>query len=312
MRAAVRRQADHGNKRRNYDEPVPNALVVPRTLDPVRDANDDRGRAFSTLFRLLGAGVVAGVLVAFIALPGVGSAGLTARDAANNFENMDSRMSTASPSERTVVYDANGKQVASFFDKYRESVRLDQIAPIMRQAIVDIEDSRFYQHGALDMKGTVRALASNVESEQTQGGSTLTQQYVKNMLVDSATTEAEYAEVTAPTVGRKLRELRYALDVEQRMTKDEILQGYLNVAYFSVAHTACRPPPSATSASPPTSSTWSRPRCWPASRRTRPRSTRSATPRTRATAATSSSTGCSSSGTSPRSRPTTPPPSPSR
>ncbi|MDL4773377.1 MULTISPECIES: penicillin-binding protein [Thermomonosporaceae] len=199
----------------------------------MRDANDDRGRAFSTLFRLLGAGVVAGVLVAFIALPGVGSAGLTARDAANNFENMDSRMSTASPSERTVVYDANGKQVASFFDKYRESVRLDQIAPIMRQAIVDIEDSRFYQHGALDMKGTVRALASNVESEQTQGGSTLTQQYVKNMLVDSATTEAEYAEVTAPTVGRKLRELRYALDVEQRMTKDEILQGYLNVAYFS-------------------------------------------------------------------------------
>ncbi len=183
--------------------------------------------------RLLGAGVVAGVLVAFIALPGVGSAGLTARDAANNFEDMDSQLKTTPPSEKTVVYDAGGKPVATFFDKYRESVRLDQVAPIMRTAMIDIEDSRFYEHGALDLKGTIRALASNVESDQTQGGSTLTQQYVKNLLVDSAKTEEEYREVTAPTVGRKLRELRYALDLEQRMTKDQILEGYMNVAYFS-------------------------------------------------------------------------------
>ncbi len=213
--------------------PVPNALVVPRTLEPVRVAKSDRGKALSTLFRLLVAGVVAGVLVAFIALPGVGSAGLTARDAANNFEDMDSQLKTTPPSEKTVMYDAGGKPVATFFDKYRESVRLDQVAPIMRTAMIDIEDSRFYEHGALDLKGTIRALASNVESEQTQGGSTLTQQYVKNLLVDSATTQEEYREVTAPTVGRKLRELRYALDLEQRMTKDQILEGYMNVAYFS-------------------------------------------------------------------------------
>ncbi len=193
----------------------------------------DRGKALSTLFRLLGAGVVAGVLVAFIALPGVGSAGLTARDAATNFEDMDSELKTRPPSEKTVMYDATGKAVATFFDKYRESVRLDQVAPIMRQAMVDIEDSRFYQHGALDLKGTIRALASNVESEQTQGGSTLTQQYVKNLLADSARTKDEYNEVTAPTVGRKIRELRYALDIEQRLTKDQILEGYMNVAYFS-------------------------------------------------------------------------------
>jgi membrane peptidoglycan carboxypeptidase len=198
----------------------------------VRVANTDRVKAASTLFRLLGAGVVAGLIVALIALPAVGSAGLTARDAANNFEDMDSHLKTTPPSEKTVVYDSDGKQVATFFDKYRESVRLDQVAPIMRKAMVDIEDSRFYEHGALDIKGTIRALASNVESEQTQGGSTLTQQYVKNLLVDSARTDEEYREATAPTVGRKLRELRYALDVEQRMTKDQILEGYLNIAYF--------------------------------------------------------------------------------
>jgi membrane peptidoglycan carboxypeptidase len=199
----------------------------------VRVANTDRAKAASTLFRLLGAGVVAGLIVALIALPAVGSAGLTARDAANNFEDMDSQLKTTPPSEKTVMYDAKGKQVATFFDKYRESVRLDQVAPIMRTAMVDIEDSRFYEHGALDLKGTIRALASNVESEQTQGGSTLTQQYVKNLLVDSAKTPEEYRQATAPTVGRKLKELRYALDIEQRLTKDQILEGYMNVAYFS-------------------------------------------------------------------------------
>ncbi|MGP4022901.1 penicillin-binding protein [Actinomadura sp. 3N407] len=198
----------------------------------MRVANTDRVKAVSTLFRLLGAGVVAGVLVAFIALPAVGSAGLTARDAANNFEDMEGRLETTPPSEKTVVYDSDGKPVATFFDKYRESVRLDQVAPIMRKAIIDIEDSRFYDHGALDLKGTLRALASNVESEQTQGGSTLTQQYVKNLLVDAARTQEEYRQATAPTLGRKLRELRYALDIEQRLTKSQILEGYLNIAYF--------------------------------------------------------------------------------
>src|SRR5690606_20344521 len=97
--------------------------------------------------------------------------------------------------------------------------------PHHEEAIIAIEDSRFYEHGALDLKGTLRALASNVESETTQGGSTLTQQYVKNLLVDAARTKEEYRAATAPTVGRKVRELRYALDIEKRMSKDEILEG---------------------------------------------------------------------------------------
>ncbi|RSN70137.1 MULTISPECIES: transglycosylase domain-containing protein [Actinomadura] len=198
----------------------------------MRVANSDRGKALTTLIKLLGTGIVAGVLVALVALPGVGSAGITARDAANNFQEMDSELNTSPPSEKTVLYDADGKPFATFFDKYRESVRLDQIAPIMRQAMIDIEDSRFYEHGAMDIEGTMRALASNVGSTTTQGGSTLTQQYVKNLLVDSAQTQEEYKEVTAPTVGRKIRELRYALEVEKTMSKDQILEGYLNIAYF--------------------------------------------------------------------------------
>ncbi|MBA9002041.1 penicillin-binding protein [Thermomonospora cellulosilytica] len=182
--------------------------------------------------RLLAAGVVAGVLVAFIALPGVGSVGLTARDAANDFQEMDAELNTSPPPEKTVVYDAKGEQIAVFFDKYRESVRLNQIAPIMQKAVIGIEDSRFYEHGALDLKGTLRALVNNASSDSTQGGSTLTQQYVKNLLVENARTEEEYREVTAPTVDRKIRELRYALRLEETMSKNQILEGYLNIAYF--------------------------------------------------------------------------------
>ncbi|RAY14828.1 hypothetical protein DPM19_13975 [Actinomadura craniellae] len=191
------------------------------------------GKTLVTLFRLVGAGVLAGVLVALIALPSVGTAGLTARDAADSFQNLDGELNTDPPPEKTVVYDSKGKTVATFFDKYRESVRLDQVAPVMKQAIIDIEDSRFYQHGAMDLKGTIRALATNAEAgETTQGGSTLTQQYVKNLLVENAKTDEEYRAVTAPTISRKLTELRYALDIEEKMTKDEILQGYMNIAYF--------------------------------------------------------------------------------
>ncbi|WP_170177636.1 penicillin-binding protein [Thermomonospora umbrina] len=185
------------------------------------------------LLRLIGAGVVAGVLVAFIALPGIGSAGLTARDAANDFQNMDDDLNTSPPPEKTVVYDAQGDQIALFFDKYRESVPLAKVTPIMQKAVIGIEDSRFYEHGALDLKGTLRALASNAQSDGgRQGGSTLTQQYVKNLLVENAKTDEEYDEVTAPTIGRKIRELRYALRLEETMSKNQILEGYLNIAYF--------------------------------------------------------------------------------
>ncbi|GAA2120582.1 penicillin-binding protein [Actinomadura alba] len=199
----------------------------------MRVADADSENIVVKLVRLVGAAVVAGVLVAFIALPVVGSTGVSARNASDSFQNMPSDLKTTPPPEKTVLYDTAGKPIATFFDKYRESVRLDQVNPIMKRAIVAIEDSRFYEHGALDAKGAFRALATNVESGETaQGGSTLTQQYVKNLLVENAKTDEEYRAAIAPTAGRKLRELRYALDIEQKMSKDQILEGYLNIAYF--------------------------------------------------------------------------------
>jgi membrane peptidoglycan carboxypeptidase len=206
--------------------------VVPGTLRCVQQ-NQGRGNAFTKLFQLVAASVGAGVLIALVALPELGGIGMSARNAGAAFDDMPSELDTTPPPEKTVVYAANGSQLATFFDEYRESVRLDQVADIMRKAIIAIEDSRFYEHGALDIKGAIRALATNAQAGETkQGGSSLTQQYVKNLLVESADTPAEERAVVAPTVGRKLRELRYALDVEKKMSKDQILQGYLNVAYF--------------------------------------------------------------------------------
>lgn len=182
---------------------------------------------------MLVASIVAGVLVAFIALPGVGSVGLTAKATVDDFNNLPVTKLTRSPSEKSVAYAADGRPIVTFFDEYRVPVRLDQVSSIMKQAIIGIEDSRFYEHGPLDVKGTIRALTRNSQSGETvQGGSSLTQQYAKNLLLNNAKTKAQQREVTAATVVRKLRELRHALKLEQTMTKDQILEGYLNIAYF--------------------------------------------------------------------------------
>ncbi|GAA4617791.1 transglycosylase domain-containing protein [Actinoallomurus liliacearum] len=197
------------------------------------DEKADREPAILKLIRLLGAALVAGVLVSFLALPAVGSAGMATRDASDSFNKLPDDFNIQPPPERTTVYSADGQVIATFYHHNRESVRLDQVAPIMRKAVVAIEDSRFYQHGPLDMKGSARALVTNAqEGGVKQGGSTLTQQYVKNLLVESADTDKEVEEAKAPTFGRKLRELRYAVNVEKHLSKDQILQGYLNIAYF--------------------------------------------------------------------------------
>ncbi|GLY77449.1 transglycosylase domain-containing protein [Actinoallomurus iriomotensis] len=188
--------------------------------------------ALVKLLRLLGAAAFAGVLVGLLALPGVGSVGMAARDASAGFQDMPD-FSLSPPPERSTVYSADGQVIARFYYHNRESVSLNQVAPVMRKAIVAIEDDRFYDHGPLDFKGSFRALVTNAQDGGIkQGGSTLTQQYVKNLLVENARTDEEAQAAKAPNFGRKLRELRYAENVEKRLTKQQILQGYLNIAYF--------------------------------------------------------------------------------
>ncbi|MEV4749832.1 transglycosylase domain-containing protein [Streptosporangium sp. NPDC049248] len=193
----------------------------------------DQGSAVGNVLKLLGAAAVTGVLVAAVALPAVGGAGMTVNAATNELRLLPEELKEPPLAEKTTLLDADGKQFAQFYFENRESVKLDQVADVMKTAIVAIEDTRFYEHGAIDLEGTFRAVVKNVSGGGVvQGGSSITQQYVKLVLVNAAETKEEQDAAIAPTLSRKLNELRYALAVEEKYTKSEILERYLNISYY--------------------------------------------------------------------------------
>ncbi len=176
---------------------------------------------------------VMGVVVAGLAIPFAGVVGLGARDVARTMDSLPEELKTEALPQKTTIVDSRGDTVATLYDENRVSVPLSQISRTMVKAIVAIEDYRFYQHGALDLKGTLRALVTNQASGGvTQGGSSITQQMVKLTLLSQARTKAERKAATDDTYARKLRELRYAIAFEQNYSKDWILERYLNIAYF--------------------------------------------------------------------------------
>ncbi|WP_328808118.1 transglycosylase domain-containing protein [Nonomuraea antri] len=190
----------------------------------------------SSIARLTGAAVAAGVVVAGIALPAVGGSGALFISASEDLSFKPEDLKEPPPAEVTRILDANGRQIAQFYEVYRESVPLSQVSDIMKTAIVAIEDDRFYEHGAIDIEGTFRALAKNLATGGvSQGGSSITQQYVKQVLFTSANSKAEQAKALEASYARKYRELRYAMAVEKKYTKDEILEKYLNIAYFGAS-----------------------------------------------------------------------------
>jgi len=184
--------------------------------------------------RLLGASVLAGALVAGLGVPAVGALGLGAKSAADDFNNIPDSFTAPPLSQSSTIYDANGGVIATVYSRDRTVVPLSQIAPVMRSALIDIEDNRFYQHGAIDLEGTLRALTKNASSGGVaQGGSTLTQQYVKNVFVEEAGNDtAKVLEAQRQTTGRKIQELRYAIKLEETLSKDQILADYLNITFF--------------------------------------------------------------------------------
>ncbi|WP_052389947.1 transglycosylase domain-containing protein [Streptomyces sp. NRRL B-24484] len=184
--------------------------------------------------RLVGASALGGVLVAGIALPAVGAAGLGAQSAVEDFDSLPDDFRTPPLSQATTVYDADGGTIATVYSRDRTVIGSDAMSPLVKTALVDIEDSRYYQHGAVDLKGVLRAVNSNAASGTTaQGASTLTQQYVKNVFVDQAGDDVQKVqEAQRQTLDRKVRELKYAIKVEETLTKDQILANYLNITFF--------------------------------------------------------------------------------
>ncbi|SCL41726.1 Membrane carboxypeptidase (penicillin-binding protein) [Micromonospora pallida] len=169
-----------------------------------------------------------------MAYPIVAAAGIGAQAGAEFSEHKADLLRTTLPAETSYLYAADGKTVLTmFYEEYRQYTKLKDIAPSMQHAMVAAEDNRFYQHRGVDPKGVVRAFVANSQSGGvSQGASTLTMQYVRMALRDSATTPHEVQAATAQTSIRKVREMRLALDVEKQMSKEDILERYLNSAYF--------------------------------------------------------------------------------
>ena len=174
---------------------------------------------------------MAGVLVAGLLLPWLAGPGLAARSSVTLLTPLEGADATLAGN--TAVLAADGSVITYFYRNNRVPVRSDRIAPVMKQALVDIEDSRFYEHHGLDVEGTLRALLRNLRAGSVlEGGSTITQQLVKQTLLQTAVTPEDRAAATEDSVGRKLREARLALALEEKYSKDEILTRYLNLVYF--------------------------------------------------------------------------------
>jgi membrane peptidoglycan carboxypeptidase len=199
------------------------------------DAGSDHltvGTVVSHLGVIIAVSAALGVLVAGLAIPFAGGLGYLAHSAERSMKNLPEQLTAEPLAQRSRVLDRQGHVIATFYDQNRVNVPLSRIAPIMRTAIVDIEDYRFYQHGALDVKGTLRAFVNNQTNGSTQGGSSITQQMAKMTALQQARTPAERKAATADTYQRKISELRHAIAFEQHYSKDWILNRYLNIAYF--------------------------------------------------------------------------------
>ena len=185
--------------------------------------------------RLFVVTVAAALLVTAAVLPVATIAGIAARDSAQTFNTLSVGKLGAAP-VRSVLYDSQGNVITYLYpyDVYRVPVSFEQIAPVMRNAIVAIEDSSFFSQGALDPRGTVRALLHNSGSGGLQGASTIAQQYVKNVKVlQAGNNQAAIHAAIYQTLQRKIQDLRLAADVEHKLTQKELLASYLNVAYFN-------------------------------------------------------------------------------
>jgi membrane peptidoglycan carboxypeptidase len=186
------------------------------------------------VYALLRTSLLAGLAIAALLFPLAAMAGLSAKAGFDSIDTLSVQVTETDPPLTSYVYAADGETLVSlFYDEFRRHVTLDEVAPVMQQAMVSAEDARFYTHNGVDYRGIVRAMVANNSSGGVeQGASTITMQYVRGALQLNAETIDEVILATEQTATRKLREARLAMAVEEQLTKDEILERYLNQAYF--------------------------------------------------------------------------------
>jgi membrane peptidoglycan carboxypeptidase len=188
---------------------------------------------FLNTANLLICGALAGVVVAAGVFPAAAMSGLAAKAGGETFASLPSELKDFSSPQITRIYASDNKtQISQFYDEFRSDVPLKDISKYMRDAIVAAEDREFYHHNGVDLKGVARAFVNNNNGKSKQGASTITMQWVRMSLAYSATVPQEVLDATKDTPQRKVTEMKYALQVEKELTKDQILERYLNIAPF--------------------------------------------------------------------------------
>ena len=207
-----------------------------------------RGGVFSALAGLVGFSALAGLLVTVMITPALAVTGITASSTIGIFDSLPEYLEIGRQPERNVIYahsSAPGNvdgyiPIATIYDQNRQEVPLDQISQFAIDAAIDGEDERFFTHGGVDVQSVIRAAVGNIAADDIESGSsTLTMQLVKNIYVQKALEEpteakrdAAFDAATAPDFDRKLKEMKLAIGLEKRYTKNEILNAYLNIAFF--------------------------------------------------------------------------------
>lgn len=226
---------------------APGAPRVPEALDRLADPLREfelripRTRA-GAVWKFLGFALVAAVLSTVFLLPGVLGPGAVAAAGASDFEQLPGDLSIGQFAQNSTVYAKQGGQdvpIAQFYAQNRQDVAWKDVAQDVKDAAVSAEDPRFYSEGAVDILGTIRGALATVIGGDVQGGSSITQQYVKNIevekceaLTDQKKVQACYDDAAGVTLQRKVQEMRYAVGLEKKYSKQEILLGYLNVVGF--------------------------------------------------------------------------------
>ena len=196
----------------------------------------DTATTLGKILLFLGVSAICGVLVAGLLVPAAAVSGNTASGSIKFFDTLPAELQVDPPSQSTTILAADGSVIANLFAENRTRVSLDQMSPYIKDAVIAIEDSRFYEHGGVDTTGILRALVSTARGNK-QGASTITQQYVNNVINSSLEAEGKGDEVLLngvnKGVGDKLREMKLAIALEKKFTKEHILEGYLNIVFFN-------------------------------------------------------------------------------
>ena len=192
-------------------------------------------RWIAALVLTAGLALGGGVLTAGLVMPAVTVAGAGTQAASDVLNAIDVSLEIPQLSQKSYMYDAQGNLLTEFYLENRVVVPLDQISQHMQDAVIALEDHRFWEHSGVDPAGMIRAFVNNSTDGSTQGASTITQQYVKNALITRAVQEdnaGALEDAQEATYTRKLKEAKLAVALEERVGKDKVLEGYLNIAQF--------------------------------------------------------------------------------